>query len=366
MFSWILSKTRTLCTKRNSRWTLPRPRSHHGYIARRTLFAGVSPFILVPSVFVALLLGHWLHKCLLMVLFQNKIIYMPFLPPGSRRERLQDYARSCGPVAWTEQHIKSLDGTRIALAIGKLDQERAEETRKQKIILYFQGNGASLPPRTPMLSHILRATAEGSEHDWTIIALSYRGYWTSSGRAHQRGIEKDAEALLRWVASTYTANPENAEIILWGQSIGAGVAAFAAAEYIDNSDITSPTTSRRHVSKLILETPFISIKSMLAALYPDWWVPYRHLWPFLRSWWDSEEAIRKISTAEQPPKILMVVASRDEIVPRMQADQLELLCQGLKLDVQRREILGALHTQASTLEEGKNAISCFLRDDRGK
>lgn len=339
--------------------------------SKRSIFNGVSPFLLAPGLFIGLVLAHWFHKCLLMVLFQNKIIYMPSLPPGSRREVLNNYTKTWGPVTWREQHIKSLDGTDVALCIGELRSEGANDPpsamknskREQAVLLYFQGNGSSLPPRTPMLSNVLRAVSQDSSHQWTLVALSYRGYWTSSGRAGQKGIEKDSEALLNWVLETWPYQSQSKiDLVIWGQSIGAGVASHAAATYLQQRRSPSVRVAGPHLSRLILETPFVSIKSMLAALYPDWWVPYRHLWPFLRSWWDSEEALRRIAGHEQAPKILLINAARDEVVPRVQADQLEQLCKELKLDTQRADVLGALHTQASTLQEGQRVISTFLKE----
>jgi pimeloyl-ACP methyl ester carboxylesterase len=294
-----------------------------------------------------------------MVLFQNKIIYMPSLPPGSRRERLEDYSKTWAGVSWKERSIKSLDGTKLSVAVAhpKVSSATAQVNRRRVVVLYFQGNGASIPPRTPMLSNILRAAAKDSPYDWVLLALSYRGYWTSSGRAHQRGIEKDARAFVSWAVQTYGQDAENTELILWGQSIGSGIAAYAASRHLESDD-----TRFTQISRLVLETPFVSIKSMLAAIYPDWWVPYKHLWPFLRSWWDSEEALRKIAESPHPPKVLMVVASGDEIVPRVQANQMETLCRDLRLDVTRKDVLGALHTQASTLEQGKKVISDWMAD----
>ena len=69
-------------------------------------------------------------------------------------------------------------------------------------------------------------------------------------------------------------------LIVWGQSIGAGVATNLAAR-LTTTDHTVP------IDALILETPFLSIRAMLETLYPQRWVPYKHLWPFLRNHLDS-------------------------------------------------------------------------------
>lgn len=38
----------------------------------------------------------------MMVVFQNKIIYMPGLPPNARGERIEDYKNQCGGIQWRE------------------------------------------------------------------------------------------------------------------------------------------------------------------------------------------------------------------------------------------------------------------------
>lgn len=83
----------------------------------------------------------------MMILFQDKIIYMPGLPPYSRQYNLEDYARECGPVRWEKQHIRSSDGTRLAIAIGRINKPVTDEIkttstpseRKEVVVLYFQG-----------------------------------------------------------------------------------------------------------------------------------------------------------------------------------------------------------------------------------
>lgn len=89
-----------------------------------------------------------------MIVFQNKIIYMPSMPPFARSERIDDYASMCKPVIWTEQRLRSKDGVEVALAVGSIPSEggvgresesqsgivRAEKGRdREVVIVYFQG-----------------------------------------------------------------------------------------------------------------------------------------------------------------------------------------------------------------------------------
>ena len=268
-------------SERTSRFQLPciryakaSPKLRLASHQQRTLSLASLPTILLPPVaFFGLLVALWIYKCMMMVLFQDKIIYMPYIPPFSRSEEIGIYQAQCGPVSWESKHIKSLDGTNLAICVGKVS---GNETQTRQVILcYFQGNASSLPPRLPMLSSVLRnieAARKDPSIQYVLVALSYRGYWTSTGRASQRGIELDAQALLTWVETEFGTDTK---VILWGQSIGAGVASTATATYLLRND------QKLHIQGLILETPFSNIRSMLSAMYPQKWLPYGYLWPFL-------------------------------------------------------------------------------------
>ena len=329
---------------------------------RRALFTDALPDFLVPPViFAGLLLTLWTYKCFMTVVFQDKVIYMPYMPPFARSEKILNYADICKPVQWEERRIQSLDGTKISLCIGTAPRETAKESASipmtHIVICYFQGNGSSTPPRLPLLSQVLRLVdAQRCESiQYTLVALSYRGYWTSSGRASQVGIELDAQAMLQWIAIEYVADVDT-RIVLWGQSIGAGVASTAAATYLSSKQ-------QRHlqISGLILETPFTSIKSMLLALYPQKWLPYQYLHPFLWNHWNSEEALRRIATCEgKRPSLFLMPAGRDEVVPPTEIAKIERLCQELRLEFVRKDVIGALHTEASMRREGQAAIAKFI------
>jgi hypothetical protein len=335
------------------------------------------PAVLIPPVvFAGLVMTLWTYKCVMMVIFQNKIIYMPYIPLGARREKIADYARACGSVQWREERIRASDGTEIALCVANVEAASSSvigQPRLHVMILYFQGNASSLPPRLPFLSQVLQDTSQSqSSRDivYTLVAVSYRGYWTSHGRASQRGIDKDVAAALSWVEKELFQEDSRTSVVLWGQSIGAGVASTAAAERLmleKSQDLGK--TRQLPINGLILETPFTSIRDMLVALYPQQWLPYRCLGPFLRNWWDSRAALKSISSSRktgnqfQPPKslrILVLQAGNDELVPESHGKELSVLGEDLGFEISRIVIPNALHTEVIAKQEGRKVLSQFL------
>ena len=230
------------------------------------------------------------------------------------------------------------------------------------------GNASSLPPRLPFLSPVLQLlqnntrnfqnVSDRSPHGlgkvntsvrYTMVCVSYRGYWTSKGRPSERGIAKDAAAALEWITSQHKADSgHRIPTIFWGQSIGAGVATSLAAHH-------TVFSGRLALQMLILETPFTSIRDMLVTIYPQRWLPYRYLWPFLRNHLDSWQALEQI--AKQPstelPEVVILEAGQDELVPKSHGDALEKRCTSLGLKVQRHVIKGALHTEVLSRAEGR-------------
>lgn len=98
--------------------------------------------MLAPVLFSGLFVSLWTWKCLMMVAFQNKIIYMPGLPPNARREKISDYASRCGGLQWREERVRSVDGTDLALCVTDVDLGRNPASKPLETvfyILYFQG-----------------------------------------------------------------------------------------------------------------------------------------------------------------------------------------------------------------------------------
>lgn len=84
-----------------------------------------------------------------MVLFQNRIIYMPGVPLGAKRERIQDYKHSFFGIDWKEHRrsIKTSDGKLLSYVVGKSKQK--EEEDGGVVVVYFQGYLSHFPLSSP-------------------------------------------------------------------------------------------------------------------------------------------------------------------------------------------------------------------------
>ncbi|GAM83113.1 hypothetical protein ANO11243_010990 [Dothideomycetidae sp. 11243] len=206
--------------------------------------------------------------------------------------------------------------------------------------------------RIPMLSRSLQDITAATHAKVRVAALSYRGYWTSRGRPGQKGIELDAQAFLQWARTSYP----KARTLVWGQSLGAGIALRAIAQAFERGQFEN------RICGIILETPFVSLRRMLVALYPQRWLPYRHLWPFLMSSWDSEVSLRTIASSNDcRPRLLLLPAAEDEVVPTEEVTHLQAVCEEVRLRYEREDVLHSFHNDASSKNQGRRCIANFVR-----
>lgn len=128
------------------------------------------------------------------------------------------------------------------------------------LFIYFHGNGDTLNWR---VSRDRMLVADGSG----LLAVSYRGYEGSTGSPSEDGMHLDAEAAYAFAAD-HQITPDH--IVLWGHSLGTGVAVWLAAE--------------RKIKALVLEAPYTSVADVAAMNYPL--LPVRWLlWDQFHSDW---------------------------------------------------------------------------------
>jgi|SRR5215467_7032367 len=221
-----------------------------------------------------LLVGAAIYVVLVAVMYlaQRSLMYFP--------EMLRTMPAQAGLAEAEEVTLDTADSERV---IAWHIAPRGD----QPIILYFHGNGGALRYRVDRYRAL---TQDGTG----LLALSYRGYGGSSGRPSEQGLIEDARATYAFAAQRY---PE-ARLVLWGESLGTGVAVALAAE--------------KKVARLVLEAPFLSGVSIAASAYP--FVPVRWL---MKDQFRSDLRIRNVTAP-----VLIVHGDRDTVIPIESGEQL--------------------------------------------
>ena len=160
--------------------------------------------------------------------FKQRAMLFP-IPPVGRT------APAAAGLPESEEHVLTTDdGERVIVW-------HVPAKPGHKVVLFFPGNGDFLAGRVSRFKGI---TSDGTG----LVALSYRGYAGSSGTPSEDGLLRDAAA-----AYAFTATRTNADrIVLWGFSLGTGVATALAAE--------------RPIAGLILESPYTSTVELAGSL----------------------------------------------------------------------------------------------------
>ena len=163
-------------------------------------------------------------------------------------------------------------------------------------IIYYHGNAGNLSHRT----YKYKAFTDAG---YGLLALSYRGYGTSEGTPSEQGLYMDARTAINFIKQY---NILEQQIILYGESLGSGVAVQMATE-ID-------------AKLLALETPFTSL--MDAGQYH---------YPYLPVKWLSKEHFDSLSKIKQVTEPLIIFhGKQDQIIPVEQATTLYNAAQSRK------------------------------------
>ncbi len=148
------------------------------------------------------------------------------------------------------------------------------------VIIYFHGNGDFLAAQ---VGRFQKLTADGNG----LVAVSYRGYAGSSGVPSEQGLLQDAAAAYAFAKMRYDAH----QIVLWGFSLGTGVATALAAE--------------NAIHRLVLEAPYSSMVDVAAFHFR--YVPVRWL---LRDQFRSDLRVARVAAP-----VLIMHGDRDLTIP---------------------------------------------------
>jgi len=218
-----------------------------------------------------LILGAYLLLAGLMYLFQSHLVYFPNVPSRAIEATPQSAGLSFEGVEFAADDGVRLHGWYLP------GPGNARAT-----LLFCHGNAGNI-------SHRLDSLKTFHDLGLAVFIFDYRGYGNSAGTASERGTYLDAEAAWHHLTDERGIPPE--EIVLFGRSLGAAVAARLAT---------------RHTPKaLILESGFTSAPDLAAEVY--WMFPVRWLSRFRYSAADDLKQVRA--------PVLIVHSVDDEIIP---------------------------------------------------
>ena len=157
-----------------------------------------------------------------------------------------------------------------------------KDLKNFKTILLFHGNAGNLFNRVYKLNEL-------NKLDLNILIISWRGFSGNKGKPTEKNLYHDAQEAVKWLKAQ---GLDNKNIILYGESLGTGIATELA--------------SKNNFGGIILESPFTSMADVAKLYYP--YLPVNLL---LKDRYDTKSKIIDIRTP-----ILIMHGKEDNIVPQ--------------------------------------------------
>lgn len=149
-------------------------------------------------------------------------------------------------------------------------------------IIFCHGNARSLAQRAPKARRLLDA-------GYGVFLVGYRGYGGNPGRPSEQGLYADARAVVGWLRSR-AVRP--GRLVLYGESLGTGVAVQVATEVED-------------LGGVVLEAPFTRMPDLAPAYLSLGIVPALMV--------DQYDSLGKIAAIQAP--LLILHGEDDGVVP---------------------------------------------------
>lgn len=183
---------------------------------------------LLRTLLISVAVGYAL-TCLALFILQEHLIFIPDKLPAS-------YTFEFPATSFEEVQLQSGAVTLSALHF--------KAAQPKGVVLYFHGNAGSLRSWGGIAPIFTR-------RNYDLFMLDYRGYGKSTGQLNSEAdLHTDARIAYGYLRQHYAAN----QIIIFGRSLGSGVASHLAADV--------------PARLLILETPYTSLEAVVASHAP--------------------------------------------------------------------------------------------------
>ncbi len=187
------------------------------------------------------LIGLYFLYGLFVYLSQKQMIFQPEKLPKDYVFKFSDEHQ-----IYEEFNIEADDGTALNSLLFKADNPKG-------IIVYFHGNASN----NAMWGTISKSFVNREYH---LLLWDYRGYGKTNGPLKFNNIHRDSEAVYEYASENFP----DLEVVPYGVSLGCALATHVANKY--------------QTKRLILETPFFSMKQLAAEHFPG--LPYSTLLKF--------------------------------------------------------------------------------------
>lgn len=194
-------------------------------------------------------------------------------------------------LAYEEIYFPAADRVRLhGWFIPGLASSQLKINGARPVILFFPGNEGTVSKFLPQMQPLHQA-------GFDIFMFGYRGFGQSAFRwPSESGVRQDARGAWRYLTRERGLAPQ--QIVFYAQSLGCGLAAWAAAEL--------------KPAALILEGGFTSVADITAQVVP--WLPIRLL---TTQRFDTRKHLGRVTCP-----VLIAHSVEDEPVPFAQAEKL--------------------------------------------
>lgn len=257
-----------------------------------TLLLTTAPFGWRRNVirFLRIVLVLWVLVIAMFAVFQRSLIYLPQRVAAVNPEEFGWSAERCQPIKVSASDGITLNGWLI-LADGHAARSASDFDEQlqqgRPLVLYFCGNGGHRGYRQRSIRTLTNLGGD-------VVICDYRGYGDNVGSPTEKLLIADAHAI--WKYLTEIRRIAANRIIIYGESLGGGVATALAADVCQSG--TEP-------GGLILQSTFPSLVAAGRIHFP--WLPVSLL------------LIDRFPSAERVPRVtcpvLQIHGRQDTIVP---------------------------------------------------
>lgn len=186
---------------------------------------------------VIILVAIYLLVCLILYIWQEKILFLPEPLPANYTYKFNS--------KWVASHetfsLPTHDKKQLSLVWFKV------AGKSKGVILYCHGNAGNIQRWASIVDDLM-------QHQYDVMLWDYRTYGKSEGELSEENLLKDAQLVYDFAKKHFSEN----NITVYGRSLGTGIATYMAAT-------NSP-------QRLILETPYYNLKDVAGIHFP--YLPY--------------------------------------------------------------------------------------------